>query len=266
MQNFKPVFFLPHGSPMFALEPGAAGAAMAFAVQRIPRPRAVIVVSPHWETKHPVVGLSNRLSTIHDFYGFDQRLYEIQYAATGCPEAAQEVVSALEASDFHISLDRDRGLDHGAWVPLRQVFPDADVPIIPLSMQAYRGPDHAFRVGQALAPLVERNFMVLGSGNITHNLHDWKVLRRNGSGPPAYVRDFSDWIYDRLMSGNTEELLFYRTCAASAARAHPSEEHLLPLFTALGAAGPNAQPFAFYRGVSETVLAMDGYAFERKAL
>lgn len=261
MKNLMPVLFVPHGSPMFALEPGAAGAAMVEVAQQLARPRAVVIVSPHWDTVEPVVGIGSRFSTVHDFYGFDPRLYEIHYPATGCPEAAQEVVSAIRGAGFSVSTDAARGLDHGAWVPLRQIFPDADVPIIPLSMQAQRGPAHAYRIGQALSALVRQSFMVIGSGNITHNLRDWQLAKRNGEGPPAYVREFSDWIHDALRAGRIDELLDYRSVSPIAARAHPSEEHLLPLFTALGAAGPAALPHAFYRGMSETVLAMDGYSF-----
>jgi 4,5-DOPA dioxygenase extradiol len=261
MKKLLPVLFVPHGSPMFAIEPGPVGTAMVEVVQRLARPRAVVIVSPHWETADPVVGVAPRLSTVHDFYGFDSRLYEIQYPATGCPEAAEEVVLALRAAGFSVSTDAARGLDHGAWVPLRQVFPDADVPVIPLSMQAQKGPEHAYRVGQALSALARQNFLVMGSGNITHNLYDWQLARRNGEGPPSYVREFSDWIFETLRLGRIEALMRYRTESPIAVRAHPSEEHLLPLFTALGAAGPEARAEPFYRGVSETVLAMDGYAF-----
>ena len=266
MRNLLPVLFVPHGSPMFALEPGAAGAAMVETVQQLARPRAVVILSPHWDTADPVVGVASRLSTVHDFYGFDPRLYEIQYPATGCPEAAHEVVAAIRAAGFSVSTDTQRGLDHGAWVPLRQIFPDADVPIIPVSMQAQRGPVHAYRLGQALSALVQQNFMVIGSGNITHNLRDWQVARRDGDGPPSYVREFSDWIYDAMRAGRIDELLGYRSVSPIAARAHPTQEHLLPLFTVLGAAGRAAQAQAFYRGVAETVLAMDGYIFSHSAV
>ena len=130
----KPALFVPHGSPMFALQPGAVGPALAAAVQRLSTPRAIVVISPHWETNIPTVGAASQLETIHDFGGFDPRLFEIQYPATGCPEAAQQVVEALRDAGFPAAVDSERGLDHGAWVPLRYMFPDADVPIVPLSM------------------------------------------------------------------------------------------------------------------------------------
>lgn len=267
MVRYRPALFVPHGSPMSALEPGAAGAALQGVARRIERPRAIVVVSPHWETAVPTVGSAVRLDTLHDFAGFDRRLYDIRYPATGCPEAARQVVEAMQAAGLPAVADPVRGLDHGAWVPLRQMYPDADVPVVPLSLQHAGGPRHAWRVGQALAGLAQRaGFLVVGSGNITHNLDDWRRARmdamRGGVDTiPPYVRRFADWVNERLTLRGDEDLLAYRAIEASGRRAHPRDEHLLPLFTALGAAGPDARPVAFHRGVSEHVLAMDGYEF-----
>jgi 4,5-DOPA dioxygenase extradiol len=246
---------------MFALQPGAAGAAMADVVARLATPRAIVVVSPHWETAVPTVGTATRLETIHDFGGFDPRLFEIQYPATGCPEAAQQVVAALQAAGLPVATDATRGLDHGAWVPLRQMFPDADVPVVPLSVQHHDGPQHAYRVGQALAPLAEQGFLIVASGNVTHNLRDWQIVSMTGQPTPDYVQQFADWIHAQMVGGHTDALLNYRQTQAAGTRAHPRDEHLLPLFTALGAAGAKAQPEAFYRGIYDHVIAMDGYAF-----
>lgn len=262
MNAIRPVLFVPHGSPMFALQPGAAGAAMSSVAERFAMPRALIVLSPHWETAVPTVGTATKLETIHDFGGFDPRLYDIQYPATGCPEAAQAVVAALQSAGLPAATDPKRGLDHGAWVPLRQMFPDADVPIVPLSLQHHGGPQHAYRVGQALAPLAEQGFLVVASGNVTHNLHDFQRMRMLGQAPaPDYVWQFADWIHGRMVARDAASLLNYRRLEPAGALAHPRDEHLLPLFTALGAAGPNAQPEAFYRGISDQVIAMDGYLF-----
>ncbi len=261
MNTHRSVLFVPHGSPMFALQPGAAGAAMTDVVGQLPTPRAIVVVSPHWETAVPTVGTARQLETIHDFGGFDPRLFEIQYPATGCPEAAQQVVAALQAAGLPVATDAQRGLDHGAWVPLRQMFPDADVPIIPLSVQHHGGPQHAYRVGQALAPLAQQGFLIVASGNVTHNLRDWQLISMTGQATPDYVQQFADWIHTQMTGHHTEVLLNYRQTQPSGSRAHPRDEHLLPLFTALGAAGADAQPEAFYRGIYDHVIAMDGYAF-----
>ena len=263
--SLRNVLFVPHGAPTFALNPGAAGAAMRQVAQQLPTPRAVVVVSPHWETALPTVGLATQLETIHDFYGFPGPLYDIHYPATGCPEAAREVVAALQAHGFEVQTDAQRGLDHGAWIPLRQMFPDADVPVIPLSVQSHAGPAHAYRIGQALAGLAAQNIWVVGSGNVTHNLGDLRLARMQGDRTPAYVQVFADWLAEHLAQGDLDSLLNYRQHSPEGVRAHPSEEHLLPLFTALGAAGPDAVPQAFHRGISDCVIAMDGYAFQSKA-
>jgi 4,5-DOPA dioxygenase extradiol len=248
---------------MFALQPGAAGAAMSALVPHLGRPRAIVVISPHWETAIPAVGTGIRLETIHDFGGFDPRLYDIQYPATGCPEVAGRVISAIEGAGLPVAADPARGLDHGAWVPLRQMFPGADIPTVPLSIQHHGGPRHAWRVGRAIAPLTGQGILIVASGNITHNLRDWQSAVREGSSqPPAYVREFSDWIEGRLDSGDLESLLDYRSVEPTGSRAHPRDEHLLPLFTAIGAAGPASRPRAFHRGISDHVIAMDGYLFD----
>ena len=223
-------------------------------------PRAVVVVSPHWETALPTVGTATQLQTIHDFGGFDPRLYDMQYPATGCPEAAAQVVAALQAAGLPALQDAQRGLDHGAWIPLRQMFPDADIPVVPLSVQSHLGPGHAYRVGQALAPLAAQNMLIVGSGNITHNLRDFMQVSLQGSSTPPYVQAFADWVHTRMTARDVPGLLAYRQ-TAEGQRAHPTDEHLLPLFTALGAAGDGAQPEAFFRGISDHVIAMDGYTF-----
>lgn len=261
MNTLRNVLFVPHGSPMFALQPGAAGSAMSDVAARLTAPRAIVVVSPHWETAVPTVGTATRLETIHDFGGFDARLFQIQYPATGCPEAAQQVVQALQAAGLPVDTDANRGLDHGAWVPLRQMFPDADVPVVPLSVQHHGGPVHAYRVGQALEPLAEQGFLIVASGNVTHNLRDWQIISMTGQPTPDYVQQFADWIHAQMIGGQADALLNYRQTQTAGSRAHPRDEHLLPLFTALGAAGPGAQPQAFYRGIYDHVIAMDGYTF-----
>ena len=256
-----PTLFLPHGAPTFALRPGAAGAAMARIAADLPRPRAIVIVSPHWETAQPAVGTAGKLDTVHDFYGFPPELYEIHYPATGCPEAAREVASALQAAGLPVAEAREQGLDHGAWIPLRQMYPDADVPVVPLSLQSQLGVQGAYRLGQALAPLTAKGMLVIGSGNITHNLGDYRVARANGGQGFDYVRRFAEWMDGRLQSHDLEALLDYRRQAPDAVRAHPTDEHLQPLYVALGAAGMNAQVAHLHSGISDYVLAMDAYAF-----
>jgi 4,5-DOPA dioxygenase extradiol len=261
----QPALFVPHGAPTFALRPGAAGAALAREVSRLPRPRAVIAVSAHWETAVPTVGAAPRLDTIHDFSGFPRELYALSYPATGCPEAAREVATAIAAAGLPVAQDPARGLDHGAWVPLRLMFPEADVPVVPLSIQPHAGPGHALALGRALAGLRERGFLLVASGYLTHNLRDYFVAARTGGTTPEYVREFADWVWERLAAHDPEALLDYRTRAPSAVRAHPTEEHLLPLFVALGAAGPGFEAERIHSGIDDYVLAMDAFAFSSPA-
>ena len=261
MTQTQPALFVPHGAPTFALRPGAAGAAITAAARDLPQPRAIIIVSAHWDTAVPTVGFAERPETIHDFWGFPEALYAMRYPATGCREAAKEVVAAIGASGLSVQEDAERGLDHGAWVPLQLMFPDADVPVIPLSIQSHAGPQAAYRLGQALAPLGARGFLVIASGSITHSLRDYQLAMRNGGQTPAYVREFSDWMASHLAARDIPALLDYRRQAPGALQAHPSDEHLLPLYVALGAGGDNAQVQRIHAGIDDYVIAMDAYAF-----
>jgi 4,5-DOPA dioxygenase extradiol len=261
----QPALFVPHGAPTFALRPGAAGAAIAALARDLPQPRAIIIVSAHWDTAAPTVGFAERPATIHDFSGFPAALYALRYPATGCREAAREVVAAIRTAGLAVEEEAARGLDHGAWVPLRLMFPDAEVPVIPLSIQSHGGPQAAYRLGQALAPLAARGFLVIASGNVTHNLRDYQLAVRNGGQTPAYVRayvrGFADWLATHLAAGDIAALLDYRRQAPGALQAHPSDEHLLPLYVALGAGGDQAQARRIHAGIDDYVIAMDAYAF-----
>ena len=256
-----PVLFVPHGSPMFALHPGAAGAALRDMSARLPRARAVLVISPHWETTQPTVTGGAHLDTIHDFGGFDLRLFDIQYPSQGSPALAEQVVAALQDAGLAAEVDLQRGLDHGAWVPLRHMFPTPSLPTVALSVQHHGGPAHAHRVGRALAPLREQGVLIVASGNITHSLRDWQHILRTGAPTPDYVQRFADWVHAHLTAKDTAALLDYRQLSADGRLAHPRDEHLLPLFTAWGAAGEQAEAHAFFRGISDHVIAMDGYVF-----
>jgi 4,5-DOPA dioxygenase extradiol len=261
MQQQQPALFVTHGAPTFALKPGAAGAAITAAAQALPTPRAIIIVSAHWDTDIPTVGFAERPETIYDFWGFPDALYQMRYPATGCREAALEVVAALKLAGLPVRADAQRGLDHGAWVPLRMMFPEADIPVIPLSIQSQAGPEHHYQLGRALVPLAAQGFLIIASGSITHNLRDYQMAARNGGQSPAYVRQFADWLADRLHAHDVPALLDYRRLAPAAVQAHPSEEHLLPLFVALGAGGDAPKVQRLHAGIDDYVIAMDAYSF-----
>lgn len=261
MENLRNALFVPHGSPTFALDPGAAGAAMSQLPALLPTPRAIIVVSPHWDTKVPTVSTATDLETIYDFYGFPEALYRIKYPAKGNSAAAQEVVEALQKRFSKVNTDPTRGLDHGAWTPLRQMFPNADIPVIAVSIQSQEGTAHAMAMGEALEQLTHQGFLVIGSGNITHNLGDLRVAAMQGGRTPAYVQTFADWVEVQITGKHVQNLIDYRQHSIEGVQSHPTEDHLLPLFVAMGAAGKNASAKAFFRGISSYVIAMDGYTF-----
>lgn len=255
-----PTLFVPHGAPTFALRPGAAGAALTAMARSLPQPRAIVILSAHWQSETPTVGCADRPETLHDFWGFPEALYLLRYPASGCREAADAVVAALAAAGLPVQRDEQRGLDHGAWIPLRMMFPDADLPVIPLSIPRRGGPLAAYQLGQALTSLTTQGFLIIASGNLTHNLGDFQQAGRSGQ-TPGYVREFPDWVAERLSAGDLASLLDYRRQAPGAVQAHPTEEHLLPLYVALGAAGASARMQRFHAGIDDYVLAMDAYAF-----
>jgi 4,5-DOPA dioxygenase extradiol len=261
MEQLRNALFVPHGAPTFALDSGAAGVAMRQLATQFDKPRAIIVISPHWDTEIPTVSTATELETIYDFYGFPDELYRIKYPAKGYPEGAQEVVKALQKRFSKVGTDPTRGLDHGAWTPLRQMFPNADIPIIAVSIQSHAGTAHALAMGEALEELTHQGFLVIASGNITHNLGDYRMAALQGGQTPAYVQTFADWVEIQMIAKNVQQLLDYRQHSREGVRSHPAEDHLLPLYVAMGAAGKDASAKAFFRGISSYVIAMDGYTF-----
>lgn len=257
-----PTLFVSHGSPMLALDPGATGTAWHTLAERLPRPRAIVVVSAHWSAPTPVVGNGGQHQTIHDFYGFPAALYQLRYDAPGDPALAAQLARALEAAGWTAALDPQRGLDHGAWVPLRSMYPAADIPVVPVAINARRDPAYHYHLGEALRSALDHDVLLIASGSLTHNLHEF-VLGRQALPPPAYVEDFQQWIFERLQAGDLPALLDYRRQAPAAERAHPTDEHLLPLFVALGAAATPPAVNRHHAAITERILAMDIYSFER---
>jgi 4,5-DOPA dioxygenase extradiol len=216
------------------------------------------MVSAHWETPAPMVSTAQQPATIHDFGGFPEQLYRIQYRAAGAPQLAERAKALLDSGGFPTALDSARGLDHGAWVPLLFLYPDADVPVTQLSIQPHLSPVHHYRLGEALRPLAHEGVLIIGSGSLTHNLHEF---RGRPSGVEPYVREFQQWMKASIDAHDVAALLDYRRLAPAAVRAHPSDEHLLPLFVALGAAGASGSAQRITDEVTYGVIAMDSYVF-----
>lgn len=267
MGQVLPTLFLSHGSPMHALEAGRAGRAWAALGERLGKPRAVLVASAHWESEWPMVSLAAKLETLHDFGGFPEALYKLRYPSPGEPEVAREALELVRAGGIAASGNGCRGLDHGAWVPLLYMYPDADVPVVEISVQPRLGAAHHERVGAVLAPLREAGVLILGSGHLTHNLREWAVhARRVGlapqeTAPAAYVEAFRSWVDAALRDPEGGRLARWLEDAPEARRAHPTPEHFLPLPFAYGAAGPGPEVERFDLGVDAGVLALDAYLF-----
>lgn len=255
-----PTLFLSHGSPMHAITAGAAGEAWAALAKELPKPNAVLMVTAHWETNLPMLSGNAKPSMIYDFAGFPEALYKISYPAPGAPDIAAKAQALLKSAGITAGIDGCRGFDHGTWVPLLKIYPDADVPVVQLSVQTAMNPRHHYDVGRALSPLTSEGVLIIGSGHLTHNLRDW-VLSRRQTAPAPYAQKFQRWVFDRLAAHDLNALTAYRSQAPDAMRAHPTEEHFLPLFVALGAAGPDAEPRRVLEGFEGSALVMDAYRF-----
>ena len=255
-----PTLFISHGSPMHALEPGAVRGVWESLGRSLPRPQAILIASAHWETAVPEVTGTAKPETIHDFYGFPKPLYEIQYPAPGAPEVALMAVNLLKKNGYKAVTDPERGLDHGAWSPLLHMYPRADIPVVQVSVQTELGTQHHLALGRALAPLSQEGVLILGSGHMTHNLREMR-----GGVSTDYVRVFQAWVKDRIDAHELDALADYRALKPEGVRAHPTEEHFLPLFVALGAAPPGYAAERLYDGVDLGVLAMDAYLFRQAA-
>lgn len=253
-----PTVFVSHGAPTFALEPGLAGPQLSALGRALPRPKAVLIVSPHWMTHGARVGLSPQPATIHDFGGFPQPLYEIGYPASGHPELAGRTLAVLQQSGWNAQGDERRGLDHGAWVPLLYLYPDADVPVFQVSLPDRLDAPGAWALGQALAPLTDESVLIVGSGSLTHNLHEF----RTGHGhEEAYATEFTAWVREAVQQGDGARLQRTLELAPHAQRAHPTTEHFLPLLVAAGAAGGSVPGRVIDGGITHGVLSMDAFVF-----
>lgn len=256
-----PSLFLSHGAPTFPLEDVPARHFLESLAEQLPeRPKAILVVSAHWETAEPTVNVVETNDTIHDFYGFAPALYEITYPAPGSKALAERVAELLAKGGLRTLGDPARGLDHGAWVPLQLVYPGADIPVVQLSVPTPRGPAYHLELGKLLAPLREEGVLIVGSGSFTHDLSSFRQYREAITAPePAWVTSFADWMTEALEQGRTEDLIAYRSKAPQAARNHPTEEHLLPLFVAMGAGGPARH---LHASATYGILRMDAVAFD----
>ena len=257
-----PAIFISHGMPSMAIEPGPTASFLSRLPRGFPQPRAIVCVSAHLEGSQALVTADARPETLHDFGGFAPALYAMHYPAPGDPVLADQIVSHLAASGIRAEPLADRGLDHGAWVPLSRMYPHADIPVVQLSVQTDETPAYHLALGRALSPLRDDNILILGSGGATHDLAAMAGHRRDDP-PTAYAEAFDRWLETAVTAGNAEALANYRQYAPEADRNHPyPAEHFLPLLVTAGAASMDDRAARLHRHFEYGVLSLAAYRWD----
>lgn len=252
----SPVFFA-HGAPTLAIEDTAASRFLKSFADSRTWPDAIVILSAHWETQGLKLSAPGPLRTYHDFGGFPSELYKISYPARADEDRVDEAARLLEAAGYDVELDSSRGLDHGAWVPLSLAFPRANIPVTALSLPNGSTPQSVYELGRALAPLKEKGVLIIGSGSTTHSL---RHIRPQGSGAPDWVEKFDRWLDEGLKTGSID---FFKDLegAPDFRKNHPTDEHLLPLFFAFGAADNDAQAELLHRSYEYGSISMSYFRF-----
>ena len=268
MNTALPPVFVSHGSPMIALEPGAAGAFMQRLGPAIDaafgRPKAIIAISAHTAARAPVLLAAPRHEAVYDFGNFDPKLFTLRYDVPGAPALAEQTAALLATASIPVHVTSEGGLDHGIWTALRYLYPAADIPVLPLAFVPDQSPAQQFALGEALASLANEGVLVLGTGSITHNLR--RAFSGGLRGPRQQPeipesKAFRDWMNAHGMARDWNALLDYRQLAPHAVDMHPTDEHLLPWFVAAGAGGRQDAPLRLHDSVEMACIGMDAYAF-----
>ncbi|WP_235375415.1 DODA-type extradiol aromatic ring-opening family dioxygenase [Shewanella sp. cp20] len=265
--RLMPSLFVSHGSPMLALEASENAAFLAELGQRLPRPKAIVVFSAHTDISGLVrVASAEAPRTVHDFYGFPDALFRVRYPAPGAPQLAAKIVDLLQTAGFDAELDEQLGWDHGLWTPLTRLYPAADIPLVLVSIDSRQGASYHYRLGQAVKSLRAEGVLILGSGGISHNLGE--LFRRPGDPQKVEkMQGFVNWIADKLTQGDLPALLDVERQAPHTRFNHPSTEHLMPFYVALGAGHTGAAdeaskpPLRLHQSVELQILALDTYAW-----
>ncbi|WP_243291576.1 class III extradiol ring-cleavage dioxygenase [Bacillus sp. FJAT-47783] len=252
-----PSLFLAHGSPMIAVQDNLYTRFLTKLGSSF-QPKAIVLFTAHWESE--VLTISSRddiYETIHDFYGFPDELFEVQYPAKGSSEVAKIVQSRLEQSGIKTKLDTTRGLDHGSWTILKHLYPEANIPIVPVSVNPFLTAGEQFQIGKALKGLGEEDILVIGSGATIHNLRD---LKWGQTSPERWSVEFDDWLIQHIVEKNEEKLTQYEELAPHVKRAVPRPEHFVPLFIAMGS-GALETPVAIFREYEMGTLSYLSFQF-----
>jgi 4,5-DOPA dioxygenase extradiol len=256
--DIAPAIFVSHGAPSFAIEPGIAGPLLSALGRAMHTPRAILVLSPHWQTQHLNISSHQQAPILHDYSGFPAALYQLDYPAPGEPALAAIIAATLHDHGHEVALHAHRGLDHGAWVPLRFLFPEANVPVVQLSMPRTMQASDAYQLGEQLRTLRKQGVMILGSGSLTHNLYEVQ-FNANTIAPEA--QSFVTWIQSAMRRGDQQAIVNAMQSAPEARRAHPTIEHYLPLPFVVGASFAGESATLIEGGFAHGVLSMHGFAF-----
>ena len=256
-----PTVFVSHGSPTLSIENVPARQFLIDLGARYPSVRAVLCISAHWNTDRPCVNTGKTHETIHDFYGFPGELYRIEYPSAGSPDLAAKVVDHLKKAGLPCDVDPTRGLDHGAWVPLRLMYPEGGVPIVQLSIHQGLDPAYHVALGEVISEVRETGVLVLGSGGAVHPLGNPQASLGPGAPTDEWALEFNTWLTQAVTSGDREALINYRTIAPHARQAHPYPDHYMPLLVAFGAAGPKARGRVLHQSWDLGDLGMGAFEF-----
>jgi 4,5-DOPA dioxygenase extradiol len=260
--GLKETFFISHGSPTLSIDDSLPARHFLKSFREkvyCHKPSSILIISGHWETKIPTVNYVSGINdTIYDFYNFPKSMYKLKYPAPGAPELAKRVKELLTGSGFDkVDEDKKRGLDHGAWVPLMLMYPEADIPVCQLSVQTGKDATHHYNMGKALAPLKDEGVLVIGSGSAVHNL---RALRETDD-IASWAFEFDSWLTDSLVNGRYGDVNKYEETAPHAKKAHPCPEHIYPLHVAMGASGETSKSELIHSSWSLHSLSYSSYKF-----
>lgn len=257
----QPALFVAHGSPTLAIEENDYTKFLRrLGQEMLDRPRAAVIFSAHWESPVQLVSADDRHQTMHDYYGFPEEMYRIRYPAAGDPLLADEIISRFKAGNLPSRTVEGRGLDHGAWVVLRAMFPEGDIPVVELSVDAKRSPAEQYAIGKMLGEFRSDNVLIIGSGGLVHNL---RRIAGEGTDPAAWAVLFDDWIGEQLVSWNLRSLFEYDKKAPHAKEAVPTyaTEHFAPLLYAMGAADSDRQAVKLFQDYQYGSLSLNCWMF-----
>ncbi|HMK53592.1 MAG TPA: class III extradiol ring-cleavage dioxygenase [Methanobacteriaceae archaeon] len=255
-----PTLFVSHGAPTLPLDDIPARNFLKGIGKQYSDIKAVLCISAHWETTYPAVNSPKTPETIHDFYGFPEALYEIEYPAQGSPKLAERVLNLLKSNNISCDLDRQRGLDHGTWVPLMLMYPNAEIPVVQLSIQHHLNTEKHLALGRAIGKLRHEGILIIGSGGAVHPLGYAEF--RPGGKTDEWALEFDKWLTDAVTRGDERSLVSYRNIAPYPERAHPRPDHYMPLLVAFGAAGKRVKGTVIHKSWQWGDLGMAAYSFD----